>query len=394
MIYKTLTAPDIRSGKNYLLVITLLALSFGCHKSNVDEKDLRDFQQVNLVANNDEYNASNIDSTLLNAFGIAWSPNGIAWVNSVGGHVSELYNSEGKKQRAVNIPASLSDTNGGFPCGIVLSSGKGFSLANGPSSFLFTGFEGGLTGWNPSLGNNAKFLKHPAGASYTGLAIASNAGKNFIYAANFGAKKIDVWDTAFKRVDMAFKDPTLPDEYSPYNIQAVGDSLFVMYAKLKTTDPGAGHGIAGTGLGYVSIFKTDGTFGRRFASQGSLNIPWGVTMAPAGFLHDKDLNNGENDNGGYGIKSSAISNPGSQENHSLNDPVILIGNFGDGRINVFNLNAKFLGQLQTHKHTIVIDGLWALSFPPASANIDAGRLYFTAGPDNEQDGVFGYLIKK
>jgi len=312
----------------------------------------------------------------------------------VGGHVSELYNSEGKKQRAVNIPASLSDSNGGFPCGIVLSSGKGFNLPNGPSSFLFTGFEGGLTGWNPASGNNAKFLKHPAGASYTGLAIASNGGKNFIYAANFGAKKIDVWDTAFKRVDMAFRDPTLPDEYSPYNIQAVGDSLFVMYAKLKTDDPGAGHGIAGAGFGYVSVFKTDGTFGRRFASQGSLNIPWGVTMAPAGFLQDKDLNNDENDNGGYGIKSSAISNPLSQENHSLNEPVILIGNFGDGRINVFDLNAKFLGQLQIHKHTLVIDGLWALSFPPSSANIEPGRLYFTAGPDNEQDGVFGYLIKK
>ncbi|HZZ75704.1 MAG TPA: hypothetical protein VFE04_07230, partial [Puia sp.] len=91
---------------------------------------------------------------------------------------------------------------------------------------------------------------------------------------------------------------------------------------------------------------------------------------------------------------NSLSHSANQENSYLNEPVILIGNFGDGRINVFSLDAKFLGQLQTHKHTLVIDGLWALSFPPASANIDAGRLYFTAGPDSENDGVFGYIIKK
>ena len=392
MYYKKLTGTSFRSGRNYLLILTMLALSFGCHKSNIDQKDLRDFEQVNLVANNNEYNASNIDRTLLNAFGIAWTPNGFAWVNSVGGHVSEIYNSEGVRQRAVNIPSSAApaDSNGGFPCGIVLSSGKGFNLRNGPSSFLFTGFEGGLTGWNPASGNNAQFILHPRGASFTGLAIGSNAGKNFIYAANFGAKKINVWDTTFAPVDMPFKDPTLPDEYSPYNIQAVGDSLFVMYAKLKTTDPGAGHGVAGDGFGYVSVFSTDGTFGRRFASQGTLNIPWGVTMAPASFLQDEDVQNSSTENGGNGTKNSSAS----RDNHQLNEPVILIGNFGDGRINVFSLGGRFLGQLQTHKHTLVIDGLWSLSFPPASANIDAGRLYFTAGPDSEQDGLFGFIIKR
>jgi uncharacterized protein (TIGR03118 family) len=394
MYYKKLAEPLLRTSRNYLLMITTFMLSFGCHKSNVDQKDLRDFQQVNLVANNNEYNASHLDSTLLNAFGIAWTANGFAWVNSVGGHVSEIYNSEGIKQKAVNIPASLTDSNGGFPCGIVLSSGKGFNLPNGPASFLFTGFEGGLTGWNPASGNNAQFIKHPPGASYTGLAISSISGRNFIYAANFGAKKIDVWDTTFARINMAFKDPTLPDEYSPYNIQAVGDSLYVMYAKLKTVDPGAGHGIPGAGLGYVSVFGSDGNFGRRFASKGTLNIPWGVTLAPASFLQGKDVYNNGSDNGGYGTKGAPLNNnSAAEDSRYLNEPVILIGNFGDGRINVFSLDAKFLGQLQTHKHTLVIEGLWALSFPPASANIDAGRLYFTAGPDSEKDGVFGYMFK-
>ena len=397
MYYKKRTVLPLRSMNNYLLMTAILVLSFGCRKSNADQKFLQDFEQVNLVANNDEYHASQIDRTLLNAFGIAWTPNGFAWVNSVGGHVSEIYNSEGVRQRAVNIPASTSpaDSNAGFPCGIVFSSGKGFNLRPGQSSFLFSGFEGVLSGWDPALGNNAQFILHPPGASFTGLAIGSNAGKNFVYAANFGAKKINVWDTTFARIDMPFKDPTLPDEYSPYNIQAIGDSLFVMYAKLKTTDPGAGHGVAGEGFGFVSVFSTDGTFGSRFASQGTLNIPWGVTMAPAGFFTDEDVNSNGNDNGGHGIKSpGASANTAGQDNHRLNEPVILIGNFGDGHINVFSLDGRFLGQLQTHKHTLAIDGLWSLSFPPASANIDPARLYFTAGPDNEQDGLFGYLIKK
>jgi hypothetical protein len=194
---------------------------------------------------------------------------------------------------------------------------------------------------------------------------------------------------------MPFKDPTLPDEYSPYNIQAIGDSLFVMYAKLKTIGQDSGHAVAGAGFGYVSVFSTDGTFGRRFASQGTLNIPWGVTMAPSSFLQDQDVNNSGTDNGGYGTKNSIASGniPGEDSRH-LNEPVILIGNFGDGRINVFSQGGRFLGQLQSHKHTLIIDGLWSLSFPPASANIDPARLYFTAGPDSEQDGLFGYLIKK
>src|SRR6266700_2968838 len=101
------------AGKNSLLVITVLALSFGCNKSNVDQKDLRDFAVVNLVANSQEYSPVTIDKSLINAFGVAWSPNGIAWVNSVGGHVSELYTAEGAIARAaVNIPGPADSLGG------------------------------------------------------------------------------------------------------------------------------------------------------------------------------------------------------------------------------------------------------------------------------------------
>jgi uncharacterized protein (TIGR03118 family) len=385
-------------GKRSLVTIMMIALTLGCHKTKVDEKDLRDFKEVVLVANEASYKPKTmVDPTLINAFGIAWSPGGTAWVNSVGGHVSELYTSEGAFVRSgVKIPSPTEKT-GGFPCGIVFSGGMGFNLANGNgATFLFTGFDGVLSGWNG--GDSAVKIKAPAGASYTGLAIGSSGGQNFIYAANFGLKKIDVWDTHFNLVRMTFKDPTLPEEYSPYNIQAVGNSLFVMYAKLDTVtgDPGKGHGIAGAGLGFVSVFNMDGSFVKRFASRGTLNIPWGVTMAPENWLDDKDLGNG-----GYATTSttSLLPNTGSDVGgggspHEEKGPVILVGNFGDGRINVFNTDGNYLGQLQSKNQPIVIDGLWALSFPPSSAGIDPGRLYFSAGPDGETDGLFGYLIKQ
>jgi uncharacterized protein (TIGR03118 family) len=386
MITKKQTRFNLRPGANSMMVISLLAVSFGCHKPVVHPGDLRDFKQINLVANSSEYHPVTVDPTLINAFGIAWSPNGIAWVNSVGGHVSELYSGEGAIVRTpVNIP-SPADTIGGLPCGIVFSGGKNFNLSNGPSAFLFTGFDGVLSGWNGASGNNAKRLKASAGNSYTGLAIATSAGHNFIYGANFGAKRIDVWDTAFNRIPMSFIDPQLPDTYSPYNIQTVGDFLFVMYAELSTSGSTAGHGVAGAGKGYVSIFNTDGLFVKRFASKGTLNIPWGVTAAPGSFLENKDLITDTEGN---------ISDKSNNENHDPKDPVILVGNFGDGRINVYSEDARYLGQLQSNNQTIVIDGLWALSFAPSSATtIDPKRLYFTAGPDKETDGVFGYLIKQ
>jgi uncharacterized protein (TIGR03118 family) len=368
-----------------LMMITLVALALGCNKKDIDKNDLRNFTQVNLVANSSEYHPATVDQTLLNAFGLAWSPAGVAWVNSVGGHVSELYSADGAIVRTpVNIP-SPTDTIGGFPTGIVFSGGKGFNLSNGPSSFLFTGFDGVLSGWNSASGNNAKRLRNPPSANYTGLAIASNNGRNLIYAANFGANRIDVWDTAFARVAMSFQDPTLPADYSPYNIQAIGNQLFVLYAQLSTADGTIGH-VAGAGKGFVSIFNADGSFVKRFASRGTLNIPWGVTLAPPGFLEDQDA--GDDHPGGS--NADAASN-----NKNLKEPVVLVGNFGDGRINVYSQGGTYLGQLQSHKHAITIDGLWALSFAPSSAtSIDPARLYFTAGPDNEKDGLFGYLIKR
>jgi uncharacterized protein (TIGR03118 family) len=371
-------------------LMTAMALSFACHKSNVNDKDLKDFDVVNLRANTGEYHpTAGLDASLINGFGIAWSPTNIAWVNSVGGHVSELYHLDGSTVRPGVFIPSRTDSVSGLPCGIVFSGGMGFRLGEGTAAFIFDGFDGVLSAWNG--GNVATRLNHPhnEATSYTGLAIGTSNGQNYIYGANFGEKKIDVWNTEFRPVHMSFYDPGIPAAYSPYNIQAVGDKLFVIYGELAVSGPSKGHGIAGAGKGYVSVFNMDGSFVGRFASKGTLNLPWGVVMAPGSFLKDQDVDGSDDGHGGY--EKSGNGNHGGRD---PKDPVILVGNFGDGRINVYTQDGRFLGQLQSHKHPITIEGLWALSFPPAPPDGDKGKLYFSAGPDNEADGVFGYIIKR
>jgi uncharacterized protein (TIGR03118 family) len=385
----------INSGKGLnpvrlcLLLVLLCGLTVSCRKLNIDKKDLRDFQQVNLVSNNGDNAATLTDPTLQNAWGIAWSPTGIAWVNAEAAHVSHLYTGEGAIVRpAINIPSPM-NAIGGAPTGIVFAGGAGFNLANGqPAAFLFVGDDGVLSGWNGTAGNNAlRIADNSTSSSYFGLALSTWNGSHFLYAADFKTGKIDVWDTTFTKVKMPFKDPGLPASYSPFNIQSIGSWLFVMYAKVGSD----GNEIHQVGLGLVDVFNTDGSFVKRFATGGKLNSPWGVTITPTNFLEETDMSNDDGD----GPKNNQGPNKNKGQDDADQQPVILVGNFGDGHINVYSLAGQFLGQLQNHNQTIAIDGLWALSFAPTTATaIDPMRLYFTAGPKDETDGLFGYLLKK
>ena len=367
---------------SYLFLISMLLFNTGCQKDlqNMNaEKQLsnglsankskvpqllKDFTQVNLVGNNDEYNPARVDPLLVNGWGLAFSPTGIAWISAQGTGVSTVYNGEGSQVLpAVSIP-SPGGATGGNPTGIVFNGSTDFKLPNGnPARFIFDGVDGVISGWN---GGPAaiKVIDNSSTSAYTGLAIANDGGNNFLYAANFRAGKIDVFDKDWAEVNTKpFMDPNLPAGYAPFNIQAVGQQLYVMYAKV---DPAEGEEEKGPGLGYVDIYNTDGSFVKRFVSNGQLNAPWGIAWAPAGFF-------------------------GTDENAQ---PAILIGNFGDGHINAYSPNGNFLGQLRAHGNPIVIEGLWAISFPPATAtSINPNRLYFAAGPDDEEDGLFGYIVK-
>jgi uncharacterized protein (TIGR03118 family) len=369
--------------RGYLAGAAMLSIVFlnpGCSKlgdvfHHLENKDknpnLKDYNQVNLVSNNDEYNAAHIDAHLLNAWGLSFSSGGIAWISSNGGHVSTVYDKDGNMLAArpeVAIPSATA-TTGGMPTGTVVNgdtSSADFHLSNGtPGRFFFVGLDGVLSGWNPAAGNFALRIKANTGAVYTGLTMAKNSGGEYhLYAANFASGKIEVWDKNFNPVNLPFSDPGLPAGYAPFNIQVVGSNLYVMYAKVGPD----GDEVKGVGLGYVDVYNTAGVLQNRFASADKLNAPWGVAWAPDTFFTDDDGNPTQG---------------------------ILVGNFGDGYINVYNMKGKSIGQLRgPHGKPMKIDGLWALMFPPATATtVDPNRLYFTAGPDDENDGLFGYISK-
>ena len=198
---------------------------------------------------------------------------------------------------------------------------------------------------------------------YKALAYAVNAKGPFLFATNFRHGTIDVFSPAgpggtyaLTTTDGGFKDPELPAGYAPFGIQSIDGDLFVTYAKQNA----ARHDdIAGPGHGFVDVFDTDGHLLRRFASGGPLNSPWGVTEASFNF----------------GVFSGAI----------------LIGNFGNGRINAFDRRGRFLGKLERENgKPIVIDGLWALTLG-GGAKSSPDTLFFTAGPNGETEGLFGTI---
>ena len=347
--------------------VILMAVIFiipGC-KKNAPVALIKDFRQVNLVANNDEYAAVRIDPTFINGWGIAFSPTGTAWVSAEGAGYSTVWDKDGNQVLTpVTIPSKSDIATGGHPTGQVFNASTDFNLPNGkPAKFIFAGDDGIISGWNGGPAAVTAIDDSQSGASYTGIAIASVDGRNYLYVANFSAHKIDVYDKNWVEVEkMFFTDPNLPDNYSPFNIQNVGGKLYVMYAKIGAD----GEEVKGHGLGIVDVYKPNGSLERRFVTGGALNAPWGVAAAPAAF---------------WGAGAD-VSN------------AILVGNFGDGRINVYNQSGTFIGPLLSNDKPLEIDGLWGISFAPTTATaINPGWLYFAAGPDEEADGLYGYISK-
>src|SRR6185369_537406 len=239
---------------------------------------------------------------------------------------------------------------------------------SGPAAFIFVSEDGTVSGWNPNVpppapSAAAQVGTTVAGAIYKGVAIGNNGTENLLYAANFHAGTIDVFDTDFdaKTLSGHFTDPNLPKGYAPFNVQNIGGTLYVSYAK---QDADKEDEVAGAGKGFVDRFDTNGHLLSRLFSGGVLNAPWGVAKAPSNF--------------------GRFSND------------VLIGNFGDGRISAFKVDSHGRGQFQgflqgASGRPVEIDGLWALGFGNGTTAGDANSLYFTAGPDDESHGLFGKL---
>jgi uncharacterized protein (TIGR03118 family) len=302
------------------------------------------------------------DSDLVNPWGMAHSATSPWWISNAGTGVSTLYDAQGVKNpnRIVTIPPPPGGAPPSAPTGQVFNASPGFVLNNGTkASFLFATEGGTLAGWNNGLGNNAVTVVDNSGAdaSYKGLAIGNNGTADFLYAADFHNAKVDVFDTNFAPATLggSFTDPNLPAGYAPFGIQNILGNIYVTYA---LQDAAAADEVAGPGLGYVDEFDANGNLVRRFASAGSLNAPWGIALAPMDF------------------------GPFSGD--------LLVGNFGDGRINAFDpTTTAFLGQLHDMNGPLEIEGLWGIAFGNDGTAGLANVLYFTAGIDDEEHGLFG-----
>ncbi len=340
-------------------------------------------QQVNLVSDLAGV-AAKRDVNLVNPWGIAYRPTGPFWIADNNSGKSTLYDGSGVAQPLiVNIAAPAAST-GGTATGQVYNGTPDFKLGDGnPALFIFSTEDGAIVAWSGYTVTNAVVTADRSaipdaanGAVYKGLAIGSNAAGNFLYATNFRAGTIDVFDTNFKIVKLtgSFTDPAVPAGFAPFGIQNFGGNIYVTYAK---QDAAKHDDVAGAGGGLIDVFDTNGNFTQRFASgtaaggaSPALNSPWGMAVAPASF-------------GAFGN-------------------ALLVGNFGDGRITAFNLSTgAVIGQLQNSAGTgaVAIPGLWGLIFGNGGQAGSASVLYFTAGigdppsftNNTEQHGLFGSL---
>ncbi len=321
------------------------------------------YQQINLVS--DLPGSSVTDSNLKNPWGMAYSATGPFWISDAGSGVATIYsvtstNTTTKLGLTVTIPGA---TNGstGRPTGQVLNGTSSFKLADGnPATFIFDTLDGTIAAWDFGSGATAETKVTTPGAKYTGLAIGSSGGQDLIYAANTNSSTgIDVFNSSFTKVNLPgnFVDPKLKRGFAkkltPYNIQAIGGQLYVTYATPYPSFKG----------GAVAVFNMDGTFVRQIAfngKAGKLAAPWGVTMAPASF--------------------GRFSND------------LLVGNFGNGRINAYTSTGKFAGQFTSNGHKpLSIPGLWALGVGNDGRAGSSSMVYFTAGINGQSDGLFGAL---
>ena len=316
---------------------------------------------TNLVSNQSAIGANPADPALVNGWGLIALATSPFWVSDNGTGLSTLYNSAGQKQAlVVTVPAAGGSTGRGTPTGVIGNTTGQFNItANGKTAsppFIFATQDGTISAWNPTVDPTHAIItvdRSGIHASYTALTMATNEkGENFIYATDNSAnREIDMFDSNFNFV-MSFSDPNLPKKFAPYGIREINGKLWVTFTPLNKGQDGA-----------VDIFNTDGTIFKHDAVHGPLHSPWALALAPANF----------------GTFSNAV----------------LIGNnIKDGRINAFDSNSgAFLGTLSDASGApISIDQLWALDFGKgAGANGATNELFFTAGPDNYANGLFGVI---
>jgi uncharacterized protein (TIGR03118 family) len=336
------------------------------------------YRQINLVSDQPG-KAHLLDPDLVNAWGLAASPGTNAspgsplWVADNGSDKATLY--QGASATSVSKVGLVVSVTGAAPTGQVFNSDSSAFIVkddqgnSGSSLFLFDTENGTIDGWSPGVNPNGTgpsmvtevARDNGANAVYKGLAVATVKGKSFLYATNFRSGRVEAYDSTFTPVEMPgglFVDPGLPAGYGPFGIAEIKGKLYVSFAQQDAT---LHDDVAGPGHGFVDVFTNTGKFVRRLVTRGALNSPWGLALAPVSF-------------GRFGGD-------------------LLVGNFGNGLINVYNpTNGASLGRLrQPNGLPINIDGLWGLKFGNGNA-AKTGELIFSAGPDGESHGLLGKIV--
>jgi len=322
------------------------------------------FVQHNLVSDLQGY-ADKQDTNLVNPWGICESSGSPFWISDNGTGLSTLYDSSGNSiPLVVTIPAPANATPPGNPSGCLFNGTTGFPVGGNPALFIFASEQGVIAAWNSGTTAQIAVDNSASGAVYKGLAMATRAAGPTLYAANFNAGTVDIWDANWNWVSIpgAFTDPAIPSGFAPFNIYNFNGRLLVTYAK---QDDEKHDDVAGPGNGYLDVYGVDGELLYHLISGGALNSPWGIALAPTYFGDFSGL--------------------------------ILVGNFGDGKINAYNpLSGQWMGNLQdAYGDDIEIPGLWGIQVGNGGKGGDPGALYFTAGipgPDTvESHGLFGVI---
>ncbi len=314
----------------------------------------------NLVTDDPAAHAAQItDPGLINAWGLSYSPTSPFWVSSNGTGQAQLYAVNPATQAPTKQGLTVSIPGDGTVTGQVFNSNG--AAAFGGDLFMFVSEDGTISGWRGALGTTAETLVSGSSANvYKGVAFGTIGTDSYLYAANFRAGTIDVekGSGAAPPLSGTFADPNLPAGYAPFNVQNLGGTLYVTYAKQDGTKHDE---LAGPGSGFVDSYDLQGHLLSRVATAGALNAPWGLAIAP----------------GSFGAMAGAL----------------LVGNFGDGHINAYTQTTHaFLGQVQdAGGGPLAIDGLWAISPGNGGNGGSSSLLYFTAGPDGESHGIFGVL---
>ena len=345
-----------------------LLLPFAASPAQADDGPPPRVTQINQVSDDPMQHPNVLDPNAVNSWGLALSATSPIWVANNGTKTATLYPGGVNGAPVAKSPFVVA-IPGGAPTGQIFNGTGQFVItgttdagatASGSAVFIFDSEEGDVTGWSPAVNRTHAFVgAHVEGAVYKGLALWTTPFGPLLLAPNFGQGRVDVFDRTFTHLTLPnqfFNDPRLPKGYAPFNVMVDGDTVYVSYAKQV---PGSEDEAHGPGLGIVDAYTDLGLTVHRIATHGTLNAPWGMTIAPASF----------------GKFAGAL----------------LVGNFGDGQISAFR-DGHFLGQLRAADgKKLAIDGLWDLK-PGTASSGGVGTLWFSAGPDDESHGLVGQLI--